>query len=150
MPTCASTATALSENTCQSAKANRRDVRASVSRRAVVLQSVAAPALVQLMIGSDDPTTIINSVLSGYGLPTLKASSGYKAFDEFEDDFTFEYPRSWVARPNSLRQGIYISDFQVKDVARLIHTLRDQGCHSYCRAAVLCYRHAMVVTTGDL
>lgn len=46
------------------------------------------------------------------GLPTLKASSGFRLYDEFEDEFYFEYPKSWVARPNSMRRGVYISDFQ--------------------------------------
>ncbi|KIY95452.1 hypothetical protein MNEG_12511 [Monoraphidium neglectum] len=43
-----------------------------------------------MVVGSDDATTIINSVLSGYGLPTLKASAGYKVWDEFADEYTFE------------------------------------------------------------
>eukprot|EP00775_Hariotina_reticulata_P004892 gene4892-5137_t len=34
---------------------------------------------------------------------------------QFEDDFVFEYPRSWVARPNTLRKGVYIADFQTAD-----------------------------------
>ncbi|KXZ52290.1 hypothetical protein GPECTOR_10g922 [Gonium pectorale] len=68
-----------------------------------------------LTIGSDDPTTIINSVLAGYGLPKLPGSSGFKLLDDFELEFTLEYPRSWVVRPNTLRQGVYISDFNTAD-----------------------------------
>jgi hypothetical protein len=48
-----------------------------------------------------------------YGLPQLKASRGFKLYDEFEADYIFEYPTSWVSRPNSQRAGIYISDFNV-------------------------------------
>ncbi|GIM10743.1 hypothetical protein Vretimale_14315, partial [Volvox reticuliferus] len=63
----------------------------------------------------DDPTTLINSVLAGYGLPKLPGSAGFKLLDDFELDFTLEYPRAWVVRPNSLRQGVYISDFNTAD-----------------------------------
>jgi hypothetical protein len=34
-------------------------------------------------------------------------------YDEFEDQWTFEFPKAWVARPNSLRPGVIISDYQV-------------------------------------
>jgi hypothetical protein len=69
------------------------------SRRRVLLRGSLAPLLVQLVVGSDDATTIINSVLSGYGLPTLKASAGYKVWDEFADEYTFEVSRGEVATP---------------------------------------------------
>lgn len=81
--------------------------------RSYLLRSSTAGLLVQLLIGSDDPTTIVNSVLSAYGLPTLKAAAGFKLYDDFDAGYAFEYPKSWVIRPNSLRQGLYISDFQV-------------------------------------
>jgi hypothetical protein len=29
------------------------------------------------------------------GLPTLKASAGFRVYDEFEDEFYFEYPKVW-------------------------------------------------------
>lgn len=80
----------------------------------MLLRSTLLP-LPLLLVGSDDATTIVNSILSGYGLPTLKPSQGFKAYDEFEDDYVFEYPRSWVARRNSLREGVYIADFQTAD-----------------------------------
>ncbi|KAG2500301.1 hypothetical protein HYH03_001879 [Edaphochlamys debaryana] len=84
--------------------------------RRTVLHSFAAPLfLAALTYGSDDPTTILNSVLAGYGLPKLPGSSGYKALDDFEQDFTLEYPRGWVVRPNSLRGGVYISDYNTAD-----------------------------------
>lgn len=93
-----------------------RSTRASaVGRRQ--LYSTTVPTLLVAVVGSSDPTTIVNSVLSAYGLPTLKASQGFILFDEFENDFSFEYPRSWVIRPNSMRSGIYVSDFQTADKA---------------------------------
>ncbi|GIL87215.1 hypothetical protein Vretimale_14315 [Volvox reticuliferus] len=85
-------------------------------RRTVLLRSFVLPTvLASLTIGSDDPTTLINSVLAGYGLPKLPGSAGFKLLDDFELDFTLEYPRAWVVRPNSLRQGVYISDFNTAD-----------------------------------
>jgi hypothetical protein len=80
--------------------------------RRLLLRSTTLPLLLGVL-GTDDPTTIINSVLGAYGLPMLKASSSFRNYDEFDDDFTFEYPRSWVSKPNSLRGGVYISDYQV-------------------------------------
>jgi hypothetical protein len=61
----------------------------SSSRRGLLLRSTLLP-LPLLLVGSDDATTIVNSILSGYGLPTLKPSQGFKAYDEFEDDYVFE------------------------------------------------------------
>ncbi|GFR42267.1 hypothetical protein Agub_g3164 [Astrephomene gubernaculifera] len=85
-------------------------------QRRVVLHSYALPALLaSLTIGSDDPTTLLNSVLGGYGLPRLPIASGFKTLDDFELDLTFEYPRSWVVRRNTLRPGLYISDFNTAD-----------------------------------
>lgn len=49
-----------------------------VRTRRVLLRASLAPALALAAIGSDDATTILNSVLSGYGLPTLKPSAGFK------------------------------------------------------------------------
>lgn len=57
-------------------------------RRVLVLHSTLMPTL--LLLGSDDATTIVNSILSGYGLPTLKPSQGFKPYDEFDDDYVFE------------------------------------------------------------
>eukprot|EP00193_Tetraselmis_chui_P008207 CAMPEP_0177765600 /NCGR_PEP_ID=MMETSP0491_2-20121128/8078_1 /TAXON_ID=63592 /ORGANISM="Tetraselmis chuii, Strain PLY429" /LENGTH=241 /DNA_ID=CAMNT_0019281959 /DNA_START=141 /DNA_END=866 /DNA_ORIENTATION=+ len=84
------------------------------------LQPVAASrrelgAAVVALIGTKDPTTVLNAVLSGYGLPTFSQGSDFTLYDEFEDDFTFEFPKKWVSRPNSLREGVYISDFNTAD-----------------------------------
>lgn len=47
--------------------------------------------------------------------PRNVAGNDFTLYDEFEDDFTFEYPKRWVSRPNSLREGVYISDFNTAD-----------------------------------
>ena len=49
-----------------------------------------------------------------YGLPQLKGAGGLKLYDDFDQEYVFEYPRSWVGRSNSLRQGVYVSDFNVR------------------------------------
>ncbi|GMH38664.1 hypothetical protein BSKO_06548 [Bryopsis sp. KO-2023] len=90
--------------------------KATSNRRETVLLSTFFPLLAAIR-GSDDTTTIVNSFLSAYGLPTFRASKGYKAYDQFEDDYYFEYPKSWVVVPNRLRGGVYISDFQTADKA---------------------------------
>jgi hypothetical protein len=61
------------------------------------------------------PTPTVNSLLGAYGLPQLQAASGYKFYDEFDNDYTFEYPKSYVGRKNSLRSGLYLSDFNTTD-----------------------------------
>lgn len=78
---------------------------------------MVSPLLLASMMGSSDPTTIVNSVLSAYGLPTLRANDSFIAYDEFEDNFTFDYPRSWVATRDRLRNGVYVSNFQTADKA---------------------------------
>lgn len=50
----------------------------------------------------------------GYGLPRLKNASGFKAYDDFERGVFFEYPRSWVLRDNTLREGLVASDFNAR------------------------------------
>lgn len=89
----------------------REAVTSAAKRRDVLLSCSFLPTLA-LVSGSDDAKTVFNSVLSAYGLPTMKGSQGYKVYDELSDDFYFEYPRSWVVVPNRLRAGVYISDYQ--------------------------------------
>lgn len=84
------------------------------TRREFILQSVNFAILGDL-VGTGDARTIVNSILGAYGLPQMKASKGFKLYDEFEAEYTFEYPTSWVSRPNSQRAGIYISDFNTAD-----------------------------------
>ncbi|KAI3425827.1 hypothetical protein D9Q98_007802 [Chlorella vulgaris] len=66
-----------------------------------------------------DGRTILNSVLGAYGLPQLKAAAGYRLFDDPEEPYSFEYPRSWVRRNNSLRSGFVISDFNTADQLKI-------------------------------
>ena len=52
-----------------------------------------------------------------YGLPKLPGGSAFRLYDDFSEDFLFEYPRSWVGRSNSQREGVYVSDFNVPPFA---------------------------------
>lgn len=38
-------------------------------------------------MGTDDARTVVNSILGAYGLPQLKATKGFKYFDDFEVRF---------------------------------------------------------------
>jgi hypothetical protein len=69
---------------------SRRGISAHVLRRDVLLLGTLG--------GGADSRTILNSVLSGYGLPTLSNTKGFKAYDNFSSDYEFLYPRSWVLR----------------------------------------------------
>lgn len=47
-----------------------------------------------LVQGEADADVVLNSLLSAYGLPTIKFGKGaFKVYDDFDQDFTFEYPR---------------------------------------------------------
>ena len=122
----------------------------NLGRRQHILLSVNLGFLGSQLSGTDDPTTVLNSILGGhralllpetflenffaesdicakactlslcgwgatgaYGLPQLKGAGGFKLYDDFDQEYVFEYPRSWVGRSNSLRQGVYVSDFNV-------------------------------------
>ncbi len=54
------------------------------ARRRLVLRCTLAPLLLPplIVIGTDDATTVVNSVLSAYGLPTLPKTSGFRLYDE--------------------------------------------------------------------
>lgn len=71
-----------------SSTSNSTSLSSRSTRRDLLLRSTFLPPL--LVLGSDDATTIVNSILSGYGLPTLKPSSGFRPYDEFDDDYFFE------------------------------------------------------------
>eukprot|EP00884_Botryococcus_braunii_P019799 jgi/Botrbrau1/6502/Bobra.0034s0075.1 len=87
-----------------------------VSRRNIVFNSVNL-AILGAAINADG-TTIVNSILGAYGLPQLKAARGYRIYDDDPDyRFVFEYPTSWVGRTNTLRDGVYFSDFNTADKA---------------------------------
>ena len=68
-----------------------------------------------------------------YGLPQLPGSAGFKLYDDFDQEYVFEYPRSWVGRSNSLRQGVYVSDFNVSSLL---------SCHILASIAHLQHRSA--------
>ncbi len=56
-----------------------------------------------------------------YGLPQLQAARGYRVYDDDPDyRFVFEYPASWVGRTNTLRDGVYFSDFNVSPPVPII------------------------------
>ena len=45
-----------------------------------------------------DAKTVANSILSAYGLPTIKDSKGYKEYNRDVDGFTLLVPKDWIAR----------------------------------------------------
>lgn len=94
----------------------QRHVPAAAQRRALLL-SLNIAGLSPSLGALADPKTIVNSVLSAYGLPLLAKTKGFQVYDDFQQDFTLEYPRSWVLRANTQRAGVYISDFQTADKA---------------------------------
>lgn len=51
-----------------------------------------------------------------YGLPQLPGSGGFKLYDDFDQEYMFGFPRSWVGRSNSLRQCVYVSEFNVSSL----------------------------------
>lgn len=50
------------------------------------------------VLAATDPRTIVNSVLSGYGLPTVGNAKGFTPYDNFGSNYEFQYPKSWVVR----------------------------------------------------
>jgi hypothetical protein len=60
--TSSGTSSSSSSSSCRADKRDQGD-----NRRQLLLHSTLAPFLVQLVLGSDDATTIVNSVLSAYG-----------------------------------------------------------------------------------
>ena len=81
----------------------KRRVAAAVYRRETLLLGVSAP-LVVLSV-NDDAVLIANSILSGYGLPLLAKTKGFKTYDEFKNSYMLQYPKSWVLRYFSARDG---------------------------------------------
>jgi hypothetical protein len=63
--------------------------------------------------GPMDARTVVNSILGAYGLPGVGVATGLRTYGEAEDDdFAFEHPRAWVARPNRERAGVGVADYQ--------------------------------------
>eukprot|EP01024_Parvocaulis_polyphysoides_P020923 TRINITY_DN19869_c0_g1_i1.p1 TRINITY_DN19869_c0_g1~~TRINITY_DN19869_c0_g1_i1.p1 ORF type:complete len:293 (+),score=27.89 TRINITY_DN19869_c0_g1_i1:45-881(+) len=87
------------------------------NRRETILYGINFGLVLNSIATNNDATTIVNSVLSGYFLPTFGMTAGFKVYDDFDNDYVFEYPKAWVARANSLRDGIYVSNFQTADKA---------------------------------
>lgn len=54
------------------------------------------------LVAAVDPRTLANSVLSGYGLPTIGNAKGFTPYDNFSSNYEFDYPKSWVVRCASL------------------------------------------------
>jgi len=49
-------------------------------------------------------------------LPQLKGTPGFRTLDDPEKDFVLEYPKSWVGRANRQRQGLSVSDYNVRHI----------------------------------
>lgn len=61
--------------------------------------SLRRDVLAGLVLAYDvDPATLANSLLSAYGLPLLPKAKGFKFLDDFSQDFTLQYPKSWVVK----------------------------------------------------
>jgi len=87
---------------------------------AMVLVSGSTAEAAQKMgasLGGTDGLTVVNSVLGAYGLPSIASAKGFRPYDDFEEDYIFEFPKAWVARPNSTRPGITVSNFKTGDHA---------------------------------
>lgn len=91
---------------------------ANLSRRDFMMRSVLFAALGTQAdsLNTADGRTVINSILGAYGLPQLAGvAKGFKQFDDFDAEYTFIYPSGWVRRKNTLREGVYIADFNTAD-----------------------------------
>jgi hypothetical protein len=93
------------------------EVNHGVSRRDFMMQSVLLAALGTQAdsLNTTDGRTVINSILGAYGLPKIAAAKGFRQYDDFDEEYTFIYPSSFVKRKNTLRSGVYIADFQTAD-----------------------------------
>jgi hypothetical protein len=96
------------------AAATRRDfVLRSVAMAVLGAEGAARAAGPSRAPGPMDARTVVNSILGAYGLPGVGAAAGLRTYGEAEDDdFVFEYPRAWVARPNRERAGVGVADYQ--------------------------------------
>jgi hypothetical protein len=60
----------------------------STARRQLLLRSTVAPFLVPLVLGSDDATTIVNSVLSAYGEQRGSSTDPFLSTDQSVMQYT--------------------------------------------------------------
>jgi len=88
-----------------------------VTRRDFMMQSVLFAALGSQAdsLNTADSRTVVNSILGAYGLPKIDATKGFRQYDDFDEEYTFMYPSSWVKRKNTLRRGVYIANFDTAD-----------------------------------
>lgn len=85
------------------------------TRREIILGAVNLAVLGDAA-AQIDGRTVVNSLLGAYGLPAIiPAAKGFTLYDDFDNEYVFEYPKSWVQRKNTLRPGIYIADFNTAD-----------------------------------
>lgn len=76
----------------------------------------ASPSCMPLPLAANalpDAPAAASARAGAYGLPQLKATPGFKYYDDPEEPFIFVYPKAWVRRRNMQREGLIISDFQV-------------------------------------
>ena len=138
-----------------SASASGRAGRAP--RRALLLAAGGALPLAASALGAApapaeegiplDADVALNAVLSAYGLPRFRVSPrDFRTYDVFNNDYTFEYPRSWVGRPNRERPGCIFSDFNTADQLKVeaFRAPAEAGDDAFLRAAV----DALVVPPG--
>jgi hypothetical protein len=86
-----------------------------VGRRDFIMRSVVLGAALGAEALDNDGRTVFNSVLGAYGLPKLPGSADFKSFEDVDEGWYFEAPKSWVKRRNTLRSGVYIADFNTAD-----------------------------------
>lgn len=73
-----------------SSSSNARMAGPTSGSRRTLLLSAAWPLVLCSVIGSEDPTTLLNSVLGGYFLPRLPSSQSFRLLDEIENAYTLE------------------------------------------------------------
>ena len=111
------------------------ELPSGLSRREFMMRSVAFAALGAQAdsLNSADGRTVINSILGAYGLPKITAAKGFREFDDFDEEYTFHYPSSWVRRKNTLRSGVYKGDqdaFAQVVVEQLLNPGKEVGGNS--------------------
>lgn len=108
-----------------------------LGRRMLHFQTVSSALLAEVTLPTNDAKTLVNSILGksyicltacgapqmqahalpnagAYGLPKLKSSLSFRAYEDLNAGIFFEYPRSWIKRANHLRPGLNVSDYNVR------------------------------------
>ena len=60
-----------------------------------------------------DALAVLNGVMGAYGLPKFRGTGMHTYFGD--NDVSFDYPVGWVLRANTMREGVYASDFNTAD-----------------------------------